>query len=184
MDESLYLREGFVVWIDDPLSEFHRIVRREPFDYETGEEDTAIFSTYAPGASTGFKTIAALEPDDKPPHLYQVYWGVADGNKYYIKIPAGQNRFGIDTDKEIGYVDCKKSPYYDKNPAFMFWLINEWYPSVSVTNISAMTITPKIWFEGMKYDIEPIVDDATIQAIRSGRIPHRRIFFGGVKNTP
>ena len=186
MDPNIFLKEGHIVWIDDPLQKFYRIVRREPFDYVTGEEDTAVFTTVAPGAESKFKSIEALEPDDKPLHLFQVLWGVQHTGdiKYYIKIPSGQNRFGVDTDKEIGFVNAEKSPYYDPNAQFQFYLISEWKPTVNCVNNSPVTITPKIWFTGMKYDIEPITDAATLAAIKAGRQPHRQIFFGGIKLTP
>ena len=181
-----YLKEGHIVWVDDPLNSYYKIIRREPLDYETGEEDTAVFSTVASGSESGFKNITALEPDSKPLHLFQVDWGVQDvGNiKYYVKIPTGQNRFGIDTDKEIGFINADKSPFYDPNPLYGFYLISEWYPSINCKNNSPVTITPKVWFRGMKYDIEKITDSTTIRLLDSGQMAHRRIFFGGVKNTP
>ena len=184
--DSLYLKEGHIVWIDLPLTSYYRIIRREPFDYETGEEDTAIFSTVASGSESGFKNVSALEPDNKPLHLYQALWGVKDMGdiKYYVKIPAGQNRFGVDTDKEIGFINADKSPFFDPNPLYQFYLINEWYPSINCKNNSPVTITPKVWFRGMKYDIEKITDAGTIRQLDAGQMAHRRIFFGGVKNTP
>lgn len=184
VEESTFLKEGHIVWIDDPLKKYYRIIRREPFDYETGEEDTAIFSAIAPGASSTFLGINDLEPDSTPLHLFEVLWGVRETTpvKYYMKIPTGVNRFGIDTDKEIGFIDATKSPYYDPDPLFQFYLINEWYPSVNCVNGSPVTITPKVWFKGMKYDIEEI-DAQTKALVDQGRIPHRRIYFGGIRPT-
>lgn len=185
VDRELFMKEEYVVWIDEPLSAFYRIVRCEPFDYETGEEDTAIFTVVASGAESTFKNITMLEPDDNPLHLFEVLWGVQDVGaiKYYVKIPTGQNRFGVDKDKEIGFVNADKSPFYDPNPLFKFYLINDWIPSVNCKNGSAVTIMPKVWFTGMKYDIEKIIDNAKLSALRAGA-PHRKIIFGGVKNTP
>jgi hypothetical protein len=175
-----YLKEGWIVYIDDPLLSYYKIVRREPFDYETGEEDAALFSTVAFGAESGFVSIEVLEPDKDPQHLFQVRWGVQHTlAKYYIKIPSGQNRFGIDDDKEIGFVNADKSPFYDPNPQFEFWLINGWVPAVNCRNNGPTTIRPKIWFKGYKYDIEKVADQrgASVGA-------YRKIVFGGLKNTP
>lgn len=182
VDDSLYLKEGHVVYIDEPYNGWYKIVRREPFDYETGEEDTAVFSTVASGAESGFENITELEPDNRPLHLYQVYWGVQDTGdiKYYLKNPTGQNRYGVDGDKEIGFLNALKSPFFAPNPAFGFYLINEWYPAINCVNNSAMTIRPKIWFTGMKYDISPIAG-STLSLEQQA---HRKIIFGGVKNTP
>lgn len=185
MDTNIFLKEGHVVWIDEPLKSFYRIVRREPFEYETGAEDTAVFSTVASGGTSGFKNIEQLEPDDKPLHLFQVLWGVQDGPpiKYYVKIPSGQNRFGTDEDKEIGFINCEKSPHTNPNPLFQFWLITQWYPTIDCHNNSPVTITPKVWFCGMKYDLEKIEGAAELQAIKAAN-RFKRIHFGGVKNTP
>lgn len=178
MEDDTYLKEGHVVWIDDPYNGFYKIVRREPFQYTTGDEDTAIYTAIASGAESGFKNIEELEPDNKPLHLFQVLWGVQHCGdiKYYLKNPAGQNRYGTDEDKEIGYINADLSPYIEMDALYQFYLINEWYPAINCVNNSPVTITPKIWFKGMKYDIEKIDYSASA--------PHRKIIFGGVKNTP
>lgn len=182
---DLYLKEGHIVWVDKPLAKFYQIQRKEPFDFVTGEEDTAIFSTVAPGAESGFKNISLLEPDDKPLHMLQALWGVEHlyPIKYYAKIPAGTNVFGIDDDKEIGFIDASKSPYYNPNPLFMFYLVTKWFPSFNCVNNGAVTIRPKIWFRGMKYDIADAPADL-VALVRAGKLPHRRIYFGGVARTP
>ena len=181
--EDVFLKEGHIVWLNE-LNGWFRVTAREAFDYETGEEDTAVFSTVASGSETGFKNFEALEPDNKPQHLFQVLWGVRDDEdiKYYIKIPVGQNRMGIDEDKEIGFVNATKSPAYDPNPLYQFYLINGWYPSINCVNNSPVTITPKVYFSGMKYDIEPVTDQATLDAINRGA-PRRLVVFGGIKTT-
>lgn len=178
---ELYLKVGHIVWIDKPLEKYYRISRTEPFDYETGEEDTAVFSTVASGGESKFKPITLLEPDDKPLHFYQVLWGVMHtGNiKYKAKIPTGTNVFGVDQDKEIGYINAEKSPYYDPNPLYGFYLVSEWYPAINCINNSPVTITPKVWFRGTKYAIE-LLDKMQIQAVQAGKLPHRRIMMGGL----
>jgi hypothetical protein len=179
LSEDIWLKEGYTIFIDEPYNGYYRIVRREPFDYVTGEETPLIFSSVASGAESGYKNIDTLEPDNDPLHLYQVTWGVEDYApvKYYMKIPTGQNRFGVDEDKEIGYIDAEKSPYYAPNELFGFWLIHDWYPSVNMVNGSAVTRTPKIWFKGMKYDIQKIADNAAGPIVK-------KVVFGGIKNTP
>jgi hypothetical protein len=178
MDDNIYLKEGYFVWIDEPYNGYYEIVRREPFDFQTGEESPVILSAVAPGSETGFKTIDTLEPDNDPLHLYQVIWGVQETSpvKYYVKIPAGQNRYGVDEDKEIGFVDAYNSPFYEPNSLFQFWLVHDWMPAFNCKNGSAVTITPKIFFRGMKYDIKKV-------AAPAGGI-HKKVIFGGIKNTP
>lgn len=179
MNEDDFLKEGYVIWIDEPYNGFYKIVRREPFQYITGEESPTIFSTVASGSESGFLNIDTLEPDNDPLHLYQVFWGVehTDRVRYYLKIPTGQNRFGVDEDKEIGFLNAEESPYYNPNSLFQFWLIHDWIPSINCVNNSPMTITPKIWFKGMKYDIEKI------SQAQAGTVV-KKVVFGGIKNTP
>lgn len=181
-EEEIYLKEGWDIYIDDPYNAFYRIIRREPFDFVTGEESPAIFSTVASGSESGFKNIEKLEPDNDPLHLFQVLWGVADASdiKYYLKIPSGQNRLGVDDDKEIGFVNADKSPFYEPNSLFMFWLVHDHTPAVNCKNGSPVTITPKIWFRGMKYDILWLGD----ADMKNPPKIVKKIVFGGVKNTP
>jgi hypothetical protein len=178
-EEEIFLKEGYSIYIDEPYSGFYRIVRREPFDFVTGEESPAIFSTVASGSDSGYKNITTIEPDNDPLHLYQVLWGVRDIGqiKYYLKIPTGQNRFGVDESKEIGYINADKSPFFEPNPTFQFWIIHDWFPAIKCVNNSAVYIVPKVWFRGMKYDIQKLPDSPP-PAIS------RKVVFGGVKNTP
>lgn len=179
MADDPFLKEGYAVWIDDPYNGFYKIVRKEPFDFMTGEESPAIFSTVASGTESGFRNIDQLEPDNDPLHLYQVLWGVADFGdiKYYLKVPAGQNRLGVDKDKEIGFINADKSPFYDPSPLFQFWLIHDWIPAINCVNGSPVIVRPKVWFRGMKYDIEKIPE------ARAGAV-HSKVVLGGIKNTP
>lgn len=183
LPEDLWVKENYYVFIDDPLNKFYKITRREAFDYETGEEDTTIFSSVAAGGESGFKNIDVLEPDKTPMHLFQVLWGVKDTQfKYYIKLPTGTNRHGTDDDKDIGFIDFQKSPAYDPNPAFMFWIVFDYYPAINAKNVSPFTLTPKIYFTGMKYDIEEITDKTIIGELRrTGK--YKRISIAGIRTT-
>lgn len=179
LDENIFLKEGYTIYVDEPLNKYYKVVRREPFSYITGNETPVIFSTVASGSETGFKNIDALEPDDDPMHIFQVLWGVADYDpvKYYMKIPSGQNRFGLDNDKEIGFVDAAISPWFNPSALFQFWLKPDWIPAINCKNGSACVITPKIYFQGMKYDVAALTKD------QAGTI-YKKVVFGGVKNTP
>lgn len=190
MEEDIFLKENYIVYIDDPMNGYYRIIRREPFRYVTGTElntTNLTFSAVAPGANSGFITIADLEPDNRPEHLFQVLWGVEETGpdiKYYIKIPAGQNRWGVDQDKEVGYITAVESPYFDPNPLYQFWLIHDYMPSIQCNNQSAVTIIPKVYFRGMKYDIDQVTDTNILAQLNSGQRTYRKIVFGGVGNTP
>lgn len=184
MNDELWIKEGYYVWIGEPLGQFYKVGAREAFDFETGEEDTAIFSAVAAGGQSNFKNITILEPDEKPQHLFQVLWGVKDTlMKYYLKLPTGVDRHGIDDDKDIGFVDAYKSPAYNPNPEFMFWIIHDFYPAINAKNVSPFSQTPKIFFTGMKYDIEEVTDPAVLEMLRAGKIPCKRLYISGIKTS-
>ena len=186
MDE-IWLKRGYfveIVYPGSPEDNYWKITATEPFEYETGTEETAVFSAVASGSESGYKNVPLLEPDDVPPHLFQVLWGVKDCKvKYYIKIPTGTNRIGTDEDKDIGFITADRSPYYEPNPLYQFWLLHAWYPSINAVNESPVTITPKIWFRGMKYDIEKVTDEELLKGLKEGRIPCTRIVLGGIRTS-
>lgn len=185
MSEEVQLKKGYYVLIDysgAPPDNYHEIIAAEALEFETGEEETAIFSDYAAGAESGYKNIELLEPDDVPPHLYYVLWGVKDTlMKYYMKLPTGTNRFGVDEDKDVGFITAERSPYFAPNPRYGFWLLHAWYPSVNVKNESPITRRPKIWFTGTKYDIKKVTDPELLEALKTGKVPSSKITLGGIK---
>ena len=177
------LKRGFFVTIDVAgfAGSYYEITAVEGFTYVTGEETTAYFSTVASGSESGFKNIEVLEPSDSPPRLFYLVFGVKDLAKYYVKIPSGSDRFGTDEDKDIGYIDAQISPYFEPNEDFAFWLVQDYYPSINCKNVTPVTITPKIWFYGYKYDIQKVTSAETIAKLKSGIIPHTEVTLGGVK---
>lgn len=187
MDE---IKKGFYVHIAvEGLDKDHyQIGDVEPFLYETGTSDTAEFSaTVASGAESGFKNIPVLEPDDSPPRLFWVEWGVKDGCRYQIKIPTGTDRLGLDEDKDVGFLTNEKSPYFDPDPRFGFWIVANFYPAINAKNYTPNTLTPKVWFQGKKYDIIKVTDQEVITKLKnyergiSPSIPFTRITIGGVR---
>ena len=172
-----WLKEGFFVKIGDL---FYQITAVEPLNYATNEGDTTEFTVIATAATSGFKDITELEPAESPPRLYQVRAGIQDGLVYRFKIPSGTNRWGIDEDKDIGYLDNIKSPVFDKNDDYEFWLINDYYPSVEASNAVGISVIPKVSFEGMKYDIKS-VDGPTTEKLFRGQLKFREITLGGVR---
>jgi hypothetical protein len=178
------LKPGHYVYIEKPLDTFYKVLAKEVLDYETGKEDTAVFSSVASGASSGFKNIELLEPDSTPLHLLMVIPCFVDTQfEFYIKLPTGTNIFGVDKKKDIGFINAHKSPVYDPNPDFAFWIVKDYYPAIEAKNISAFAFTPKIIFTGMKYDIEKVEDSRIITQITEGKIPCKRIKIGGIKTS-
>jgi hypothetical protein len=129
-----------------------------------------------------------LEPDNNPPRLFWVIWGVEDTEvQYKVAIPSGFARLGTDVDKQVGYVDAYRSPYYEPHPRYAFWLISNFFPAVNALNNSLYSRTPRVWFEGYKYDIDEVPGQRKgetvpplLDALRTGKIPSTRIAIGGV----
>lgn len=170
MSETLL--EGHFVKLGDT---FYRIKSREAFNYITGDSTTAEFTTVATGATSGFQNIDVLEPDKD--QLYQVWVGVKDGERYQIKIPTGTNRYGVSEDQDVGYIDNEKSPYFAKDKLYEFWLIKNVFPAINALNNTGRTLTPAVWFEGMKYELEKVTGGAptTYKTITIGGLATRVI---------
>ncbi len=186
--EEEELKEGWFIKILLPeyKDKFYQVEAKEPFNYETGRGDTAEFSAVNPGNESGYKNISILEPDDRPKRLFYVKWGVKDGCEYHLKVPTGVDRLGTDKDKDVGVITNEKSPYYEMNPHYAFWLVSDYYPAINAKNVTSETLTPKVWFEGIKYDITEVTDSDTIEKLKnyekgaSPSIPFRKITVGGV----
>lgn len=187
MEEEL--REGYYVKINWAGYEgkFFRVLDHEPFTYETGTSDVPEFDEVVPGGESGFRNISVLEPDDRPMRLFYVVWGVKSGGRYKVKIPPGTDRFGTDEDRDAAYITNEKSPYYDPNPLYAFWLVHNVYPSINFINTTPVTVKPKVWFYGVKYTLEEVSDPEVLEKLRnfergsSPSIPFRTITIGGVK---
>lgn len=164
-------------------NQFYQIGEVEPFQYDTGQEATAFFSAVAAGASSGFKNITEIEPDDKPSrHLFQALVGVQYAFNYFFKIPTGTSRFGSDVTKGIGYIDAALSPFYKPNKDFQMWFVKSYYPAISATNTaSAETLTPAVRFTGFKYELLDIKDSSVLDNLQTGRQPYKHITVGGLR---
>ncbi len=126
-----------------------QISAREPVTYETGRSTTAEFTAVTSGSNSGFKNLEVLEPDDW--HLYGLDWGMKDNCRYYMKVPTGRDRLGLDEDMDVGFVKWEQSPWMAKDPRYGFWLVKEMYPAFDAYNDCPVSVTPKIYFEGFKY---------------------------------
>lgn len=162
-----------------------RIKATEHFRFVTGDPDfpetKAIFSAVATGGSAG-ANVDEVEPSKTPTHLFFLLWGVRTGGKYQIKIPTGVTLLGTDEDKTVGYIDAETSPYFAPNPDYAFWLINNYFPRIEFKNNTPVSITPQVYFEGRKYDIEEVTDATEKTRIESaGRFSI--INIGGVTTT-
>lgn len=184
------LRQGYfvkVVVAGRTEVTFYRLGAPEPFLYITGDGPNVEFTSVSAGSESGFKNIDNVDPNERPKRLQFTMWGVRDGCQYFIKIPTGTNRLGTDKDLDVGYITCLISPYFAPDEQFGFWLIHDFYPAVNAKNVTAAAVTPKVWFKGIKYDIEEIpVGDLLTKLLNyekniSPNMPFTTISIGGVK---
>lgn len=163
---------------------FFQIVGEEPIRYKTGDTDTAEFTAVAFGATSGYRNIEVLEPD--PKHLYGLDIGIQDGCRYFIKVPTGRDRLGLDEDMDVGYIDNLLSPWLHPNPVYGIWLVDTMYPAIDAHNDCPKSVTPRVYFYGKKYEIAPVTDMevlARLRAYKEGRgggQVFRNITLGGV----
>lgn len=169
------LKEGYYVQIS---GDFFQIIAKEPFRYVT-DSSTAEFSSVANGSESGYQNIENLEPDEG--RLYQCLFGVADGLEYFFKIPTGTDRWGIDEDKDIGFIDNILSPHFAPNPNFEVFLVENIYPAVNAKNSTGVAVTPKLYAEGFKYDLREVTAEEYDDLTKNKR-PFTIITIGGVGN--
>ena len=161
--------------------QFFKIGEVEPFVFDTGRESTAYFSAIASGATSGYQNILELQPEDKPRrNLFQVLIGVQYKMRYYFKIPTGTNRFGTDVSKDIGYLTPTMSPYFNPNKNFQMWFVDEYYPSVNVTNDAPFeTLRPRFRVVGFKYELLEC-ESRELERLQSGSQIYKHITVGGL----
>lgn len=157
---------------------FFQIVAKEPFRYITSAS-TGEFSAVTDGSESGFQNLENLEPDEG--RLYQCFFGVADGCQYYFKIPTGTDRWGIDQDKDIGFIDNLISPYFAPNPNFEVFLVENIYPAINAKNSTGVSLTPKIYAEGFKFDLRAVTDEED-DDLKGGKKPFTILTIGGIGN--
>lgn len=179
----------YIAYVGDSVpagfdKKFYKIIGKEPIMYETGRTDTAEFVAVASGGSSGYKNIEVLEPDDS--HLYGLDWGVKDRCRYHLKIPTGNDRLGLDKDMDVGFVHNLMSPWVLPNPIYGMWLTGDMYPAINAFNDSPLSLTPKVYFYGYKFEIAEVTDPATkkrLEAFKAGQggQPFINLTLGGVK---
>lgn len=178
MQQPEWLKEGYYVKLSARADKIYKITAVEPFEFVTGDETNVSFTAVATGQSSDYKNLDILDPYEKPiPHLYQVLWGVKDGCRYFLNIYVGTNRLGIDKAANIGYVDNEKSPYHTPNPKYQFWMVKDFFPAINAKNVTLGTVTPKIWFSGMKYDLQEVTGSELSLAMDKAK----PITMGGLK---
>jgi hypothetical protein len=179
------LKDGYYIRIpqleSDGVGEWWVIAGSEYFNYATNDGTATVYSAVANGAESGYKNITEMEPHDIPRRLYQVLMGVKDGCQYYVKIPTGANRFGVDEDKDVGYISNQNSYYLAKNEDMVFWLVKNYFPSVNASNGTGGSLTPKVYFEGFKYDIDKVTDPNVLGRLKAGQLPSTTVTIGGVR---
>ncbi len=163
------IKNGYVVQLigDDAVdNKFFLVVHKEGSDYETGRTTgTAEFSTVATATKSNYKNIDRIEPDNNQIVWYN--WYIRDGCEYQMKLKAGTIRFGPVKEPNVGIINNEKSGPTDPSDKYSFWLFKDWYPSIEANNITPYTLTPKIYFEGYKFDIKPITDQSEIIRIKN-----------------
>lgn len=162
---------GTYVEID---GQFWEIVGREPFWYET-TAITAEFAALVTGTNSGFVQIANLQPRQQIQMLIYVLWAVSDGCTYFLQRPSGTSVMGVDRDQDAGYLDATRSHPAAFNEDYAFFIVTKDAIAIRANNDTGYTVTPKVFFTGMKYDIDPIVDAKLIKQLNAREVPYRKI---------
>lgn len=157
---------------------YFQILEREAFDYSTSVNTE--FVAVANGANSANVPFPNLEPDDD--ELYHILWGVQDGNTYFIRFE-GADILGVAEDTDSGFIDNVRSPYFHKNPQYGFYVGIKSNFSIRAQNRTGASNTPRVDFEGMKYQIIEITKDSDsdlYEQLVSGEVPSKKLQLGGM----
>ena len=162
-----YVRVDRVFWeIDD----------REYFKYETKSTGSgAEFSSLAAGASTDYIQIVNLEPRENIKLLQYLEWATRTGAKYFLRRPAGTDRFGTDKQPGSGFLTAEDSHPTAYNPDYGFWMMARESLAIKCENNTKFTMTPKVEFQGIKYKIATVVNTNILKGLNKGEIEFRII---------
>lgn len=177
-----WLKIGWFIFIPDYErgSGYAIVTHKEPLIYETTSDEFA--AAVAAAANSGFVDIENLEPRQNPPELYDLLLGFDDGLDYFLKYPAGVDRFNPYKRSEAAYLNAAMTHRYAMNERFRIWMVYGDTISIRANNNTNYSRTPKVFFEGMKYNIEPLTkDDPRVSELNAGRLPFKPIPRGGLK---
>ncbi len=185
------MKTGFVILllsvtekVADAISagNFFRIIKGpEALKVNSTDLDlTDPFTSVATASESGFKDQEKLEPRENPPELYRVRWGVADGCDYYLKLPSGTERFGVYSKKDIGKITALDSDHIAPAEEYGFWMAHGDFPSINAKNYTGYSITPNVYFEGEKYNIDRVTDAKELVALKAGQLHYSVIERGGI----
>jgi len=185
------LKAGYVILllsvtetVDDAIKagNFFKILR-DPETLKVRSSDLALtdpFTEVATGGESGFKDHEKLEPRETPVELYRVRWGVKDGCDYYLKLPSGTERLGVYEKKDVGRITALDSDFLNPAEEYGFWMVHGDFPSFNAKNYTGYSLTPDIYFEGEKYNIERITDPVTLNLLKEGKLPYTVVTRGGL----
>lgn len=151
------------------------VQEREGLKYDT--DINGEFSVVAAGNSSGDITIDNLEPSEN--ELYYIIPSFKDGCAYRFRIPSGNDRNGVAKDTTSGTLYNRDSPYFFPNPAWSFYVAIKTKFQINATNESNASLTPRVFFEGIKYRVIEVTDKEKLQELISGKIPSTSIQLGG-----
>lgn len=185
------LKTGYVILLLSPTEKvdeainagsFYKIVR-DAEAIKVNSTDLSLddpFASVATAGESGFKDHEKLEPRESPMELYRVRWGVKDGCVYYLKLPSGTERLGVYQKKNVGKITALDSDYLAPAEEYGFWMVHGDFPSLNAKNDTGYSITPNVYFEGEKYNIEKIEDAELLNQLKEGKQPYTIVERGGI----
>jgi len=144
--------------------DYFEITGREPYNYETTTEFAALLA----GANSNYIQIPNMEPQKTIVRLMYILMGFDDGLTYRVQYQMGTERWGTDKDQGSGYLNAALSPRWAMNEDFAFWLMTNDIMAVRAENATQYPKTPKVYFQGFKYDITPIVELDSLTQLAEG----------------
>lgn len=163
----------------ESVEEYYRVLSRELAKFETG--DGSEFSAVAHGADSNPIEIANLEPADD--ELYYCRPGLKDGCKYRLLLPHNTGRWGVHKDVDSGWLENWAVPWVLSDPSWGFWLPPKQTPIFVASNDTGASLTPKMYFDVVKYHIQKETNAQVIDRLNKREIPFTQLEIGGIATT-
>ena len=143
----------------------------EKFYSITGVDEIRYKDTHSALAAGGTETYAEVSDLDPPVgQICLIRTVETDCNiAIYLKQPASTNRLGTNKSPDGGLLNYRSASIMNSSP-INFWLTENYAPNVQIVNNTNVSITPILWWIGVRFSVRTIAKPAVYTTVKVGGI--------------
>lgn len=126
-------------------------------------------SAITTGSHQNYTAVTNLNPP-----VDQLYWifGIEIDHNVVLSLkqPAATNRWGTNRSPTGGYLFDLSSPVTSPKKIDL-WIAEDYQPSVRLANDTNISITPVLWWIGLRFAVSEIIPPTTYTTVKIGGIP-------------